>query len=148
MRRHSFLRLGSYTEPDTTPANETIVISPNTDSVWTAANDAVTANNLVYISDSNVVALANGSAEETMTGIGFVKSRSGSSVTVQSSGELSGFTGLLPGKTYFAGKTAGSIWALTEEDPSFPLVVQVVGKAKTSSVLFISINPGPYILSA
>lgn len=145
MRRHSYLRSGAYSAQSSGGGGGTIIVTPGEDGVWDCDPD-IALNALVYISSSNTVAEADGSSESTMTAIGFVASKTGSTCNVQSAGELAGFTGLLPGRTYYAGKTPGSIWTPTEEDEIFPIVVQVVGKAKTDEILLVMINPGPFIL--
>lgn len=147
MRRHSYLRHTSRNPSDSSGGSGgPIIITPGEDAIWDC-NPDIAINSLVYISDSNTVAEADGSSENTMTAIGFVSSKSGSSCSVHSVGELSGFADLIPSRTYYAGKEPGAIWTPTEEDENFPLVVQVVGKAKTEEVLLVMINPGPFILS-
>jgi hypothetical protein len=144
MRRHSYLRAGAINSQNGSSGG-TVVVVPGEDSVW-SCDPGLPLNSLVYISSSNTVAEADGSSQDTMTSIGFVSSKSGSSCSVHSAGELAGFEGLIPGRTYYAGKEPGTIWTPTEEDETFPLVVQVVGKAKTEEVLLVMINPGPFIL--
>lgn len=144
MRRHSYLRAGAINSQGGSSGGP-IIVTPGEDGVWSCDPD-LPLNSLVYISGSNTVAEADGSSEETMTAIGFVSSKSGSSCAVHSAGELSGFEDLIPGRTYYAGKEPGTIWTSTEEDETFPLVVQVVGKAKTDEVLLVMINPGPFVI--
>jgi hypothetical protein len=120
-------------------------VTPGEDGVWTGDPD-IPLNSLVYISASNTVAEADASSQDTMMAIGFVSSKNGASCSVRSAGELSGFEDLIPGRTYYAGKEPGAIWTPSEEDEIFPLVVQVVGRAKTEEVLLVMINPGPFIL--
>lgn len=145
MRRHSFLRLGSYTPIDeSAPGGGTVIITPGEDSVWNT-DTGTPLRSLVYISDSNEVSPTSASALETMMGIGFVSSIDGALASVKSSGELAGFTGLVPGGTYYAASAEGEIWTPTDESPNFPTIVQVVGRAKNETTLFISINPGPFI---
>jgi len=144
MRRHSYLRAGALSSQGGSSGG-TIIITPGEDGIWTC-NPSLALNSLVYISASNTVDEASASSEDTMTAIGFATTKNGSACSVQSAGELPGFNGLLPGRTYYAGKEPGTIWTPTEEDETFPLVIQVVGKAKTDEVLLVMINPGPFVL--
>lgn len=144
MRRHSFLRLGSYVAPPATGEAGQIIITPGTSSVWGTVAD-LPLRSLVYISGSNEVSLANATSLTTMKAIGFVSSKNNSDCGVQANGELSGFSGLTPGAVYYAGKTPGSIWTYTEEDSDFPPYIQMVGTAKTESILLVAISNGPFI---
>ncbi len=143
MRKHSYLR-STYTAP--TPGGSSgVIVTPGQSGVWSCDED-LPLRSLVYISGSATVSPANASSNDTMMAIGFLSAISGTSGTVQSSGELGGFSNLVPGNTYYAGKEDGEIWTPSEEDETFPLVVQVVGRAKTEEILLVAINPGPFIL--
>lgn len=144
MRRHSYIRKGTRTIPEPTGGGP-IIVTPGEGGVWSCPADLPLLS-LVYVDSSNHVDKANASSTDTMMSIGFVSSKNGTSCSVQSNGELSGFSGLLPGKTYYASSVAGAIWTPTEESLIFPLVVQVVGTAKTDSILLVNINPGPFVL--
>ena len=144
MRRHSYLRSGPF-NPQGGSGGGTVIITPGDDGVWSCDSD-LPVRSLVYISASGTVAKADASSEDTMMAIGFVASKDGSSCGVRTHGELGGFEDLIPGRTYYAGKTPGAIWTMTEGDETFPLVVQVIGRAKTESVLLVTVNPGPFII--
>jgi hypothetical protein len=72
--------------------------------------------------------------------VGFVYARPGAlAATVQYSGELTGFTGLVTGSTYYVGLTPG---AITDDVSAYPMgsVVQEVGWARNSTTLVIVID--------
>lgn len=72
--------------------------------------------------------------------VGFVYTKPvATSAVIQYSGELAGFTGLVPGDTYWVGLTPGSI---TNDVDSYPLgaVVQEVGWARNTTTLVIMLD--------
>lgn len=145
MKLHSYLRRGSYQPPvDQGGGGGSTIIVPGVTSIW-GSIVSLDLLDAVYISGSNRIAKANASSINTMMCIGFVSSINGAEYTVQSTGELAGFTGLTPGATYYVGKSPGQIWTFSEEDSDFPSFIQVIGRAKTESILLLTIDPGPFI---
>jgi hypothetical protein len=97
----------------------------------------------VYLSAGDTVDLADADDNLKQPLIGFVKSKPTSTTArVQYHGEMSGFTGLVPGETYFLSTTPGEI--VKAGDPGFPSnigdIVQRVGFAKNSDTLVVMVD--------
>lgn len=94
---------------------------------------------IAYLSSSDTVEPADADDPGKQPVVGFVKDKPTTvTATVQYSGELSGFSGLTPGSTYFMSTTPGQI---TEVAPSaLGSIVQRVGFAKNATTLVVMID--------
>lgn len=100
---------------------------------------------LVYVSGSGTVDLADASDVSKMKDVQFIASKSAATTcTVVDRGELGGFVGLTPGAQYYADPAVPGGITTTEPDP-LTQVVQPVGTAKSATVLDIVIAPPPRI---
>jgi hypothetical protein len=91
------------------------------------------------LSGGDAVGVAGADGPGTQPLIGFVASKpSSTQAVIQYSGELSGFSGLIPGATYFLSTMAGQI---TSTAPTMAgAVVQRVGFARSPTTLVVIID--------
>lgn len=104
-----------------------------------------TARQLVYLSGSGAVDLADASNTANMPALGFIASKPTSTTcTLADEDELSGFVGLTPQAVYYADPATPGGITTTLPDVTVGNVVQQVGVAKTATILKIEIStPAP-----
>jgi len=118
----------------------TVSAANSVENIYTADED-LAARDVVYISAADNVSLADCSSVATSYAIGLAKAAAldTASVSVQSEGVMTGFSGLTPGARYYlSGSTPGAITA-TIPTGSGNTIVQV-GYAKSASALHIHIE--------
>ena len=106
---------------------------------WKATTIGTSLNDIVYLSDTDTVESGDADDVAKQPVVGFVKDKpTTTTATVKYSGELTGFTGLVAGTTYFLSTTPGQITAT----PPVALgsIVQRVGFAKNSTTLVIMVD--------
>lgn len=100
----------------------------------------VNSHMAVYLSGSDTVTPADADDPGKQPLVGFVREKlSPTQCVVQFSGELEGFTGLVPGVTYYLGRTPGGI-VDNVDDYVHPMVVQRVGAPADSTTLIIQVD--------
>lgn len=78
---------------------------------------------------------ASAAGAATMPVVGFISSKpTATTCTLQTGGEISGFTGLVPGDIYYADTTLGQI------TNTAPTIKQIVGVARSATTLAIAIS--------
>ena len=100
-----------------------------------ASGGTISVGSLVYISSDDSVNLASSNNESTADVVGIATAVSSGNVTVQYAGEVSAFSGLSAGQTYYLNSTGGLTTSTTES------VVKKIGIAKNSTTLVISMEP-------
>jgi len=99
----------------------------------------------VYLSASGQVALADANGPGTQPVIGLVQSVVGGTCVVQYSGEMAGFSGLVPRAIYYLSTSGVSGSTITATAPDIPpetppLISQKIGIAKSATVLLIKVD--------
>lgn len=107
-------------------------------STFTAAVN-IAAREVVYISAANNVSLADndGLVSSYVVGLAVATATATNPVEVQSSGLMSGFSGLTAGAIYYLDSTAGAITATV---PTGNRTIVRIGYAKSATELFIDIQ--------
>jgi hypothetical protein len=100
---------------------------------------SVAVLDVVYLSGSDEVDKADADGMGTQPVVGFVQQKMTSTTAkVQYSGELSGFSGLVAGATYYLSQTPGVIANTAPSDSG--AIVQRVGVAKNATTLVVMID--------
>lgn len=97
-------------------------------------------NDVVYLSAANTVEPADADDAGKQPLVGFVKDKpTATTAIVIYSGELSGFTGLVVGATYFLSTTPGVVTDIAISGPT-GAIVHRVGFAKNSTTLVVMVD--------
>lgn len=128
--------------------------APSTSDFSATCGPSVAIGHAVYISGLNTVASADATSESTAPARGFVILKpSSTTCVVRPFGEVSGFSGLVPGTVYFLAKgspghisTSPPAVPVSQIDP--PVVQQTLGTPKTGSLFEAAVTPNYQLLSA
>lgn len=107
------------------------------------AQEDIDAGEAVYISAAGQISLADASAQLDADGFAVADISSGATGQYATGGFLSEFSGLTPGAWYFlSATTPGAIVTAPDSETSGTDASIIMGKAITSTKLWISIQPG------
>ncbi len=103
-----------------------------------SCNSSIAVNDVVYISSSNTVGLADNNGSNTFPVIGIVTSKPTTTTCIICLfGEIT-LSGLTAGVSYYLSSTAG---AMTVTPPTASgSIIQILGVAKTSTIFSLNIN--------
>lgn len=99
---------------------------------------------VVFVSAPLAVDRAQANSAAKIPAIGIVTAKPNSTTaTIQSTGDVPGFTGLAPGAKYYLSTAAGGLVATTPPGTHGVDYVQLIGIAFSSTVLRLTIDPTP-----
>jgi hypothetical protein len=106
---------------------------------------ATSVLDVVFVSAPGTVDRASASSLNDEAAIGIVSSKpTPTTAYVRYLGRLSGFAGLIPGKTYYVGNSPGTLLLTPVDAPGY--VVQKVGVAVASDTLDVNVSPNTTVL--
>lgn len=128
--------VGGGSSAATTLVSATVYVCPPT----------VVVGDLVYLDSADEVGLASADSPDTMPTLGAVHSKTDAThCLVQYNGDLGGFSGLTVDATYYVSDSDPG--KITDVPPSAAgSVLQVVGKARNTTTLILSVDFMDYIL--
>jgi hypothetical protein len=102
-------------------------------------NTSISVGDVVYLSAPNFIDKADADNINKQPLIGVVDSKpSAIQAIIKYSGEITGFSGLITGSTYYLSETPGQFTTIAPSDPG--AIVQKIGFAKSSTTLVVLID--------